>query len=285
MTGAPRPAGNKKPAQHRDLALRASSALVLAASAIVLTYAGLWPFVALVAAGSTIVAWEWNRLVRDEALGVAFYAHVVAVIAACALVAQGTISLAFLVLATGAFASAIFTALPGGRRWSAFGVLYLGVSGLLLVLFRTDPIYGISAIFFLFLIVWSADTAAYFSGRVIGGPKLAPVISPGKTWAGFTGGLVVPTLLSFAFALWLGGTSAMILALIGAVLALACQCGDLAESAIKRTFDFKDSGHILPGHGGLFDRVDGLIGAVLAAGIIACCRDLLNPGKALLIWP
>jgi phosphatidate cytidylyltransferase len=140
-------------------------------------------------------------------------------------------------------------------------------------------------IFFLFMIVWSADTAAYFTGRAIGGPKLAPSISPGKTWAGFAGGLIAPTLLAFGFALWLGDTSAIVLGAIGAVLAVASQLGDLAESAIKRNFHVKDSGNILPGHGGLFDRVDGLIGAALAAGAVSATRSLLEPGKALLIWP
>jgi phosphatidate cytidylyltransferase len=164
-------------------------------------------------------------------------------------------------------------------------VLYLALPCLLLVLFRSDQTHGLAAIIFLFLVVWSADTAAYFTGRSLGGPKLAPRISPGKTWSGFAGGLVVPTLLSIGFALWLGGTSLVILSIIGAALAVCSQLGDLAESAIKRYFHVKDSGQILPGHGGLFDRVDGLIGAVLGAGIIVWIRDFLISGNALLIWP
>lgn len=169
--------------------------------------------------------------------------------------------------------------------WSAFGVLYLGLPILGLVWFRADTDLGLMVIFFLFMIVWSADTAAYFTGRAIGGPKLAPSISPGKTWAGFAGGLITPTLLATGFALWLGNTSAIALGAVGAILAVASQMGDLAESAIKRKFHVKDSGNILPGHGGLFDRVDGLIGASIAAGVIAALRSLHEPGKALLIWP
>ena len=232
-----------------------------------------------------MLAWEWGRLVRGESNDRIFYAHAAAVIAICGFAVSGAGWVALIALFAGVGAAAFLAKDSHARLWSALGVLYLGLPALILVLLRADPAFGIAVILFLFIIVWSADTAAYFTGRAIGGPKLAPSISPGKTWAGFAGGLIAPTLLAFGFALWLGNTSAIVLAAVGSGLAIASQLGDLAESAIKRKFHVKDSGNILPGHGGLFDRVDGLLGAALVAGAVAASRSPLEPGKALLIWP
>lgn len=285
MTGSSRPARNSKVTANKELAQRIGSALVLATLAGLLTYAGLWPFTVMIAVGSVILAWEWAQTTRQAKLDAGFFIHSASAIAACLLSAAGAGWTAFLIIGVGACITSLAAPTLLTRAWSAFGVLYLALPCLLLVLFRSDQTHGIAAIFFLFLVVWSSDTAAYFTGRSLGGPKLAPRISPGKTWSGFAGGLVVPTLLSIGFALWLGGTSLVILAFIGAALAIYSQLGDLAESAVKRYFHVKDAGQILPGHGGLFDRVDGLIGAVLGAGIIAWFRDFLISGNALLIWP
>lgn len=285
MNGKARRLGEARNSPYRELAVRTCSAVVLATLACLMTYAGVIPFSLMVAAGGLILAWEWGRLVREESNDVVFYAHAAATVAACGFALSGTSWIAFSVLFAGVAIAAVLATDNRARIWSALGVLYLGLPILILILLRADPAFGFAAILFLFIVVWSADTAAYFTGRAIGGPKLAPSISPGKTWAGFAGGLIAPTLLAFGFALWLGNTSAIMLAAVGAGLAIASQLGDLAESAIKRTFHVKDSGNILPGHGGLFDRVDGLIGAALAAGAVAASRSPLEPGKALLIWP
>lgn len=285
MTGKSRPAQKSKSNHYKELAQRTGSAIVLASIAGLLTYAGLWPFTVMVSIGCAILAWEWGRLVRQTTFDAIFFIHALSTMASCFLAASGAGWMAFLVLAAGACLAALGGSGIQQRAWSALGVLYLGLPCLLLVLFRSDQTYGIAAIFFLFLVVWTTDTAAYFTGRGIGGPKLAPSISPGKTWSGFVGGLAVPTMLSFGYALWLGGTSATFLAFTGAVLAFASQLGDLAESAVKRYFKVKDSGQLLPGHGGLFDRVDGFIGAALVAGGIVFFREFLISGKALIIWP
>ncbi len=285
MTGKNRRSGQSASILDGELAQRTGSALLFAAVVLLLTYSGVWPFTLMIAAGSAILAWEWGRLVRGALRDAAFHVHALAVIAACISTGADAVWLAMLALGAGALLAAIVTQTPGARPWSALGVLYMGLPGVLLVFFRSDAAFGVAAIFFLFLVVWSADTAAYFTGRAIGGPKLAPKISPGKTWSGLAGGLTVPTLLAYGFAVWLGDTRALALALLGAGLAFISQIGDLAESAIKRKFQVKDSGQLLPGHGGLFDRVDGLIGAVLAAGGIAAVRNLPDPGKALLMWP
>lgn len=268
----------------KDLAQRAASAAVFALIAITLTAAGPWPFTIMVAAGSVVLAREWGLLSRGSARDAAFYAHAVSVSASCVLAAMAMVWPAFAALGAGALAVMVSRRDDGARLWSALGVIYLGLAAVLLVILRGDAAYGLSAVLFLFLVVWSADTAAYFAGRLLGGPRLAPSVSPGKTWSGFVGGLAVPAFLAYGFALWLGDTPAMKLAIAGMALALASQIGDLAESAIKRKFGAKDSGQLLPGHGGLFDRVDGLIGATLAGGLFALVRDWFEPGRALLIW-
>jgi phosphatidate cytidylyltransferase len=153
-----------------------------------------------------------------------------------------------------------------------------------LIAIRQDPDYGFHAILYLFLVVWSADTGAFFTGRLIGGPKLAPKISPNKTWAGFIGGAVFACIAGVLFAAWLGRTSIPAVGALSVVLALISQGGDLGESFIKRFFGVKDSSGLIPGHGGVLDRLDGLVFAAIGAGLIAAAADPLKPGRALLVW-
>jgi len=143
--------------------------------------------------------------------------------------------------------------------------------------------YGAIALLYLFAIAWTTDTASYAVGTLVGGPKLAPRISPRKTWSGFIIGALVPALIGYAFALILDDTGPFELAAVSVVLALACQAGDLFESAVKRRFRAKDMSQLIPGHGGLLDRIDGLLAAAVLAGLIAL-RDPAAPGRALLIW-
>jgi phosphatidate cytidylyltransferase len=140
------------------------------------------------------------------------------------------------------------------------------------------PELGLSVLVWLLIVVWTTDTAAYFAGRRIGGPRLAPRISPGKTWAGFAGGIVGATLASVLVALALGSTRLPYAALLGALLAVVAQIGDLGESAVKRLAGVKDTGSLIPGHGGVLDRVDSLL---LAAPVLALFALLLGPGA----WP
>ena len=120
------------------------------------------------------------------------------------------------------------------------------------------------AVLWLLLSVWSCDIGAFISGRSIGGPKLAPRISPNKTWAGLLGGILAAVVASVLLALISGSGSIVLFAIHGALLALISQCGDLAESSLKRRFDVKDSGNLIPGHGGILDRVDGVLFAAPA---------------------
>lgn len=146
-----------------------------------------------------------------------------------------------------------------GPAWYVAGFVYAALAALALLWIRerADSADGLRLVLWVFIVVWSVDIGAYFSGRAIGGPKLAPSISPGKTWAGFYGGVAAATLLGGAWAL--SARLHLALLLLGPLFAAAAQGGDLFESWMKRRAGVKDSGRWLPGHGGVFDRVDGLL--------------------------
>ena len=281
---------NKQMSPSGNFIQRLASAIVLVAVALGLTTAGLWPFVLLVAVGTGILVWEWFGIVDGEARQIHMLAQGAVLIAAMVLAAAGQSLAGFGVLAAGAVASGIFRYARARSSSGAFsllpvtGIFYFGLPAIALVSLRSDPHFGLLAVLFLFAVVWCEDSAAYIVGRLVKGPKLAPSISPGKTWSGACAGVVFPVLMALGVAAWAGQTSAMALALVAASLAVAAQLGDLAESAMKRRFGIKDSSNLIPGHGGLLDRVDGLVFAAVAAGLLALLRDRENPGHALLIW-
>jgi phosphatidate cytidylyltransferase len=149
-------------------------------------------------------------------------------------------------------------AAPAGAFRAGLGVVYLGLPALALLDLRNVPASGPALLLWLFLVVWTTDIAAYLVGRAIGGPKLAPRISPGKTWAGLAGGVTGAALVGAVTAGTLGGIP-WLGALLGGFLALVAQAGDLFESHLKREAGVKDSGTLIPGHGGALDRLDGLL--------------------------
>ncbi|MGN6155349.1 MAG: phosphatidate cytidylyltransferase [Sphingomicrobium sp.] len=180
---------------------------------------------------------------------------------------------AFAILAA-AIATAVFyewTRLTKGwgPAWYVGGFFYAALAALALLWIRerADDQHGLRLLLWVFITVWSVDIGAYFSGRAIGGPKLAPAISPGKTWAGFYGGVAAATLLGGAWALSMGLNP--VLLLLAPLFAAAAQGGDLFESWLKRRAGVKDSGRWLPGHGGVFDRVDGLLPVAILTAIAA----------------
>lgn len=273
------------PAATPELALRIVSAVVLVVIALALDVAGIWPFLCLVVAGALIGAWEWGRLVRGEAFDTAFYVHAGAVTVAAILMAAGQPLFALAALGAG-FLVMVLVSSPGSTvRWSLFGIGYIGLPAVALVFLRNDPAYGWQAIVYLFTIVWMTDTAAYFAGRSLQGPKLWPRVSPKKTWSGCIAGLLAGALVGAFWGAIMPGTSMLAMALVAAGLALVAELGDLAESAAKRTFGHKDMSNLIPGHGGMLDRVDSLIFASLAAALLALLRDADAPGAALMVWP
>lgn len=158
-------------------------------------------------------------------------------------------------------------------RMAAWGLLYAALPGIALVWLRAEPL-GAQLVIWTLAIVWATDIAAYFSGRTIGGPKIAPSISPSKTWAGLGGGMIAAALTAWLLARQFGlDLNPAFAAALGAVLAVAAQVGDFFESHLKRRAGVKDSGHILPGHGGVMDRLDGVIPvSILVAVAIGLMR-------------
>lgn len=264
-----------------EFALRLGSALVMAAIAIALTWAGPWPFILLVGFCASVLAWEWARMTVAGGANATAAIIAASAIAAAIFSGAGYLAAAAAVIACGTVVS---LARPGrGRRVA--GLLYIAAPAAAVAALRADPAYGLQAVIFLLLSVWCADIMAYVVGRLAGGPKLAPAISPGKTWSGAAGGVVCPVALAYAYAAWLGNTSPVILGMVAAGLAVAAQIGDLAESAVKRSAGVKDSGRLIPGHGGLLDRLDGFLAAAAFAGLLALLRNPGSPGRGLLIWP
>lgn len=206
-----------------------------------------------------------------------------AVLAAGTVAVEGAFAAALgLVLAGGGLVAAIALGTArrradrGGRpgaaivhpAWLAFGVLYVGLAGIALIHLRGDAAVGRANVLFLFLVVWASDIGAYLAGRSLGGPKLAPAISPNKTWSGAIGGLLSAVTAGMLAAYVMEGRLSGGAVLVAAALGLVSQLGDLFESWIKRRFHVKDSSSLIPGHGGLLDRLDGVLAAAPAAALI-----------------
>jgi phosphatidate cytidylyltransferase len=256
----------------RNFRLRAISAVVLAPSVLLVVWLGGWLFLALLAGATALLAVEWGRMSAPRSPFRAALGISIAVLVALFTAAFGEIRAAWLILLLGALGSALFARARGvGERPAdeAFGVLYLGAPALTLLWLRnTDG--GRDWVLVLLAVAWSADIAAFLIGSALKGPKLWPRFSPNKTWSGFIGGLVAAALAAIAVTALLGRDAATVgwAAPVGLVTGLATMAGDLWESMLKRRFGVKDSGQLIPGHGGLLDRVDGLMFAVLVlAGV------------------
>lgn len=266
--------------EARDIGIRAASAAVLAPLAIIALWSGGWAFIILMGVAAGVLAMEWGQISERRApvlvgVGVAF-----AVLGAMIAAYVGDFSAALVLLVFGAVAAGLFArALKGSGLDAAYGVLYIGWPMVLLVWLRNLPDGGRWTIL-LFSVTWAADICAYLVGNVMRGPKLWPRFSPNKTWSGFIGGLLggVGAALAVVWALQnqnlpFEGVTLALAALIGLLAALATMAGDLWESALKRRFGVKDAGMIIPGHGGLLDRVDGLMFAVVVVAVIKFAID------------
>jgi len=271
-------------ARSSELALRVASAVVLVPLAIVTAYVGGWPFAVFWSAAALGVLWEWISLVTEADRRGLLVAAGACLVLTLALLIFGYLLAAVIVLAMGVLAAAALA--PAARRaWVAAGLPYAGAIALAPIVLRSGGEEGFLAILFLFATVWATDICAYFTGRAIGGPKLMPSVSPKKTWSGALGGTVaaVVAALAVAKASGLGGWFA--LAPLAVLLSVTAQAGDLFESFLKRKFGAKDSSHLIPGHGGLMDRLDGFVAASVVAALIGLARGGFQaPGRGLMVW-
>ncbi|MFD2207308.1 phosphatidate cytidylyltransferase [Kiloniella antarctica] len=261
----------KQPKKKSDLLIRFLSSIVLGPPVLAAVYFGGLYSSTLILFCACILAWEWANLCGRgslERLGLLLIASVTSVILIGVL---GHFQLALLItfVATCVFLALKLTVYRDTENtlWYVFGSLYISMSSLSLLWIRNSSESGLYTIFWVLFVVWATDIGAYFSGRKFGGPKIAPAISPNKTWSGLFGGMVSAAIVSYVFAQWINNFAGWELAIAGALLAVVSQAGDFFESHVKRTFDAKDSSKLIPGHGGLFDRVDGLLAcSIVVAG-------------------
>jgi phosphatidate cytidylyltransferase len=271
----------------RNLTLRIASAALLAPIVLVVAYLGGWPFVVLCALGAAGILWEWTWLVVGRSDPRILAPGWAALLAALVFAAFGDAVAATGAVAVGAALAGISGAQGARARgvWAAAGVVYAGVAFLGPALLRRDAQFGFSAFLFLAASVWMTDICAYAVGRLVAGPLLWPQVSPNKTWAGAIGGLVGGvaggTLVAYASGIGRLG----VVGVIALVLSVSAQAGDLLESAIKRQFGAKDTSWLIPGHGGLMDRLDGFLLAALVAFLIGILRQGIDaPAHGLLLW-
>jgi phosphatidate cytidylyltransferase len=257
-----------------ELRMRVASALVLGVVALLAAEQGGWPFALFWLMAGIAVATEWTSISRVEPSCLARTVLTCGLIALTGLYLAGAGVTAWLLafMATAVCAVAIGRTAPD-RLWCLAGLVYAVVITLVPPLVRDHPDLGFVGLLWMFAVVWTSDIAAYFTGRSFGGPKLWPKLSPKKTWSGFLGGLVggtVAGLLVGMIATRLGRPPVVppfALVLVSALAAVVSQAGDLAESALKRRFDVKDSGQLIPGHGGAMDRLDGFWAVAALVGI------------------
>jgi phosphatidate cytidylyltransferase len=272
------------PLSANNLLLRVVSATVLAPLALVAAYIGGLPFALFWGIAALVVLWEWMTLVVGPNYRLLVLSCAAAIAVADFLAWLGRPVTALFMVGLGALAGAIFA--PGERRlWVLAGTGYAGGMVLAPVFLRADAGFGFAVILLLFAIVWTTDVLGYFAGRAFGGPKLWPSVSPKKTWSGAVCGTVGAIAIALFVAAQFGSFDRIAIIAVALLLSVVAQAGDLFESWVKRQFDAKDSSHIIPGHGGVMDRLDGF----WAAAVVGCVVGLLRggfdePARGVLIW-
>jgi phosphatidate cytidylyltransferase len=268
--------------EGNNLLLRIVAALVMAPLAIAIAYAGGWLWTGLVTVAAIGLYAEWLAIIGMRNLPLLSLGVLVLLGAAWTESGHFTAANVSIVVVLGVAVAAIFS--RERRGWAVLGIGYALAASIASSMVRRDPDSGFTALMLVLLVVWATDIGGYFAGRLIGGPKLWPQVSPKKTWAGAVGGFVASLAVAVGFAAFHLG-KIMPLLLLAAALSVAGQLGDLFESAVKRRFGVKDSSHIIPGHGGLMDRLDGFVAAIVLAAIFGFLRgDADGVGRGLMVW-
>lgn len=257
----------------RELAIRVASAVVLIPVVLLITLHGGWAFLLMLSVGIALLSIEWGLMVAPKLAARVTGTVTLSALAPVFTAYLGYPVLAIVMLAFGAACAGVYARhlkLP----WldTSYGALYIGWPALVLI-WMHEAEQGVYWVFFTFLIAWASDSAAYVVGKVVGGPKLWRKYSPNKTWAGFAGGIIAGMLVAGTLSEYLFSKPVIGL-LVGLLASLATMGGDLWESMLKRRYGIKDSGHLIPGHGGLMDRVDGLMFAIVAVGFIRLLVEL-----------
>ena len=279
-----KPGDSGAAAPTNNLVLRIASAAVMAPLALFTAYLGDWPFALFWGLAAIAVLWEWTTLVAGPSHRLMLSACGSAIAVAALVAWHGRPIAAILVVGLGALAALIFA--PRERRlWITAGIGYAGSMLLAPMLLRADDVDGFLAMVLLFAIVWTTDVLGYFAGRAFGGPKLMPVVSPKKTWSGAIAGTLGAMIVAVLVASQFGPFNKTAIASVALLLSVVAQLGDLLESWVKRQFGAKDASHLIPGHGGVMDRLDGF----WAAALVGCLVGLLRGGfdgaaRGLLVW-
>lgn len=265
-----------------ELRLRIASGAAVGVIAFAMLYWSPGAFAILTFFVAAAMSWEWSRIVRGAMPDSGLVVQILTVLGAAVLTARDMAGMAIVAAIVGAVAVAALTTGTGRSRLSGAGVLYTALPVIALGWLRSDEPLGYLATLFVILSVVVTDVAAYVSGRTIGGARLWPEVSPNKTWAGLIGGILTAAVAGALFSFLSGTGGGAWLASLGLALGLVAQWGDLAESALKRHFGLKDSSDLIPGHGGVMDRMDGLVTASVVAALIGFSIDAFAPARALL---
>ncbi|BEV44057.1 phosphatidate cytidylyltransferase [Afipia carboxidovorans] len=276
-SSAPAPAKSS-----RDLVLRIAAAALLAPLALMFVFAGGWLWVLLVSVIAIGLFYEWHEIVDPARNPRTFAAGVIALELIGLSLWFGWDGIAWTAAVLGVTLVAFMATTE--RAWLTVGFVYAAAALAASALIRLDGAMGFQALMFTLLVVWASDIGGYFAGRAIGGPKLWPRVSPNKTWAG-SGGAVVLSLVVALVVVWLGWGRLVPVLILAVAVSIVAQLGDLFESALKRRFGVKDSSQIIPGHGGLLDRLDGFVAAIVFVALIGYLRAGADGiGRGFMIW-
>jgi phosphatidate cytidylyltransferase len=268
-----------KASRKDSLRLRIASAALLIPLTFAAHYAGGAAFTALVAFAVVLMAFEWARMIEGREISPVFWALGGSSLIAMAAAGAGRYEPAYVAAAIGGVLAAILS-MRGAMRplWAGFGALYFIAPSIALIWLRNDVQDGWALTALLYSVVWAADTGGYAGGRLVGGPKLSPIVSPAKTWAGAVGGVLFGAAAAAAAAVvFLKTAPSAVYIFAGACLGLSSILGDMAESAFKRLFGRKDMSGFIPGHGGVLDRLDGMIFATTAMAIVLYVNTFSAP--------